>query len=169
MSDKSKAMDLGGEWIMSDTSEKFDESTMREMAAPKPKTLQELVDVIEGMGNMEDHDYGTTVYAVSVAATAAFNYMAAHMGMSGFQASIADMDVIRRTRHMRGPFILLDGNELLFPQYDTLKEVREWMESCKPWLKEEATRLLSEDGAVDRVREHWRKLAAWEPQAGGDE
>ena len=54
---------------------KYDEKKMREEKAPRPKSIKELTDYIEGLSDEKKHDYGTCVYAVSLAATATFNYM----------------------------------------------------------------------------------------------
>lgn len=138
----------------------FDESTMREMAAPKPKTIDELVAVIEGMGDENDHDYGTCVYAVSVVATAAFNYMASRLGITGAQAQFADMDIIRRTRLMEGPFMLVDGDNHRYPQYDLRARLDEWItEKVEPWAAEKAAEDLAK---LDEFRqtEEGKKMVA---------
>ena len=136
------------------------EQEMRASKAPTPATLQELVNYIEGLQG-QDHGYGTCVYAMSLAACAAYNYMADKLGVTGFQASCADMDIIRRNRHMEGPFMLVDVSKALYPQYHLTNDLREYIEKSSPWLKEQAAKLLADrsDRAHPEVIAHWRKLA----------
>ena len=81
--------------VMVDTSK--DEKEMRDAKVPWPKTEEQLQQYVNSLVE-RPHDYGTCVYAMSMAATAAFNYVAGQLGVTGFQSSCADMDVIRRTR-----------------------------------------------------------------------
>lgn len=140
------------------------EKEMREAKVPTPETKGALAEYIESLVN-RDHDYGTCVYAMSMAATAAFNYVAHQLGVTGFQASCADMDIITRTRSIKGPWILLKGEDALYPQYDLKGNLAEFMESAKPWLKDEAKKLLIEKDAHvhPNVKAHWEKLAAVRP------
>ena len=99
---------------------------MRAEKAPWPKTLEELNEYITSLTDRQ-HDYGTCVYAMSLAAVAAFQHVASKLGVTGFQASCADLDILRRTRSMEGPFIILKAEDMCYPQYD-LKEnlARQW-------------------------------------------
>jgi hypothetical protein len=128
------------------------EKEMREATVPTFSSAEELQKYIDGLVTQE-HDYGTCVYAMSIAATATFNYVANVLGVTGFQASMADLDIIRRTRHMKGPFMLLKGEDLLYPQYDLHQKVDEFEDDCRDWLRDEAKRMIAEqeDG------EDWRK------------
>lgn len=145
---------------MSETQEvKSRESEMRAADVPWFKTPEELIDYINGLVN-EQHDYGTCVYAMSMAAVAAFQYVAGVLGTTGFQASCADLDVVRRTRHLKGPFILLKGEDALYPQYNLHGRLSEALASWRPWLKEEAGKLLVESpNAHHEVVAHWQRLA----------
>jgi hypothetical protein len=136
------------------------EAEMREAKVPTPLTKEQLTEYIESLVN-RSHDYGTCVYAMSMAATAAFNYMAHQIGSSGFQASCADLDIVRRTRGINGPFMLVDGENALYPQYDLHARLSEAMEEWKPWLKEQAEKRLAEtpENINSAVTEHWKKLA----------
>lgn len=143
---------------------KHDEKTMRETEAASPKTADELMEYIEGLVSGE-HDYGTCVYAMSMAATAAFNYVASQLGVTGFQAGCADMDILRRTRMLSGPFMLINGENALYPQYDLQRDLREAMDSWRPWLKDEASKKLASDAgeyAHPNVVKHWEMLASYE-------
>lgn len=62
-----------------------DEKGMREAKVPWPHTKEQLTEYVESLVN-RTHDYGTCVYAMSMAAEAAFNYVAHHLGVTGFQA-----------------------------------------------------------------------------------
>lgn len=135
------------------------EASMRDAKVPTPLTKEQLAEYIESLVSRE-HDYGTCVYAMSMAATAAFNYVASRLGSTGFQASCADMDVLRRTRMIKGPFMLINGENALYPQYDLPTKLAEAMEKWKPWLKEQAEKHLAESGhAHPEVIAHWKKLA----------
>src|SRR5690606_31751241 len=90
----------------------MDEAQMRAAEVPWPETMDELTAYIEGLVERE-HDYGTCVYAMSMAAVAAFQHVAKRLGVTGFQASCADMDVLRRTRNLDGPFMLVKGEDAL--------------------------------------------------------
>ena len=135
------------------------EKEMRESKVPFFETLEELVDYITSLKDME-HDYGTAAYAMSMAATATFNYMASELGTTGFQASCADLDILRRTRSIKGPIMLIDAEKTLYPQYNILDDVCKFLENNKDWMAKEAIKRLEEnDYACEEVQEHWRKLA----------
>lgn len=142
------------------------EKEMRESKVPTFDTPDELMTYINGLVEPEDtHDYGTCVYAMSMAATAAFNFVAHKLGVTGFQASCADMDILARTRGWKHGFRILNYADLLYPQY------RNKFDGCNyeslliengAWLRDEATKLLTENGtAHPAVREHWQRLASF--------
>jgi hypothetical protein len=136
-----------------------DEKEMREADVPWPQTEKQLREYIDSLVSRQ-HEYGTCVYAASMAATATFNYVCHVLGMTGFQASCADLDVIRRTRSIKGPFMLLKGEDALYPQYDLRGKLDEALAEWRPWLREEAQRLLAErDHAHPNVLAHWKQLA----------
>lgn len=140
---------------------KLDEKGLREAEAPTPDTMAELAGVIEGLVHRE-HDYGTCVYAMSIAATAAFNHVARKLGVTGFQASCADLDIIKRTRRLKGPFSLVRLEDTLYPQYDVPGRLAEFIADNREWQREEAQKLLDKRSAEahPNVVAHWRKLAA---------
>lgn len=143
----------------------MNEAEMRDADVPTPASLDDLNRYISSLV-VRNHDYGTCVYAMSMAATAAFNYMASKLGVTGFQASCADLDVIRRVRRMKGPFMLIDGNDMLYPQYDLHSKLGEFIDNNRGWAAEEAQKLLEKsDGiAAPAVVEHWQRLAAYVPK-----
>lgn len=140
-----------------------DEKALRESEAPAPKTPKELADYVYSLTN-RPHSYGTCVYAMSLAATAAFNHVAHALGVTGFQAGCADMDVIRRTRGFKGPFAIIDANHMLYPQYAMRGDFEKTLEKWKPWAREEAKKLIAEHKDSEfqphpNVLAHWHRLA----------
>jgi len=136
-----------------------EEKAMRDYELPKFESLEELTEFIQALQE-QDHDYGTCCYAMSLAATATFNYMAGQLGCTGFQASCADMDILKRTRMIKGPFMIIKGEEMLYPQMNPKAKLQEALDSWKEWAKEEVTRLLKESpGASPNVIAHWKTLA----------
>lgn len=135
------------------------EAEMREAKSPWPYTKEQLVEYVESLVNRQ-HDYGTAAYAMSLAAVAAFNYVAHMLGTTGFQSSCADLDILRRTRHLDGPFMLIKAGDALYPQYDLPGKLAEAMGEWRPWLKEQAEKKLAEtEHAHPAVLAHWRTLA----------
>ena len=142
--------------------EALTEQEMREAKVPWPKTQDELMEYIQSLVERE-HDYGTCVYAMSMAAVAAYYYVAHKLGVTGFQASCADLDILRRTRDMKHGFRIIDYEKLLYPQYltpDHFPSVDQLLKDNIDWLSEEAKRLLDESpNAHPDVKGHWKRLA----------
>lgn len=135
------------------------EQEMRQAKDFWPRSQEELNEYVASLVNRE-HDYGTCVYAMSLAAVAAFNYVAHKLGTTGFQASCADLDFLRRSRGIDGPFIVLKGADMLYPQYDLRAKLDEAMANWQPWAADEAKKLLTEKhSAHPDVAAHWAKLA----------
>jgi hypothetical protein len=137
------------------------EQEIRNQEAPWLDSLDQLQQYINSLVE-RPHDYGSCVYAMSLAAVAAFQYVASKLGVTGFQASCADLDFIRRTRNLKGPFMLIDAEKMLYPQYDIRNNLEEALEKWKPWAAEEAEKKLAEDthDAADSVISHWIYLAS---------
>ena len=135
------------------------EQEMRDSEVKKVTTIEELSSYIAELVNQK-HDYGTCVYAMSMAAVATFYYVAHKLGVTGFQASCADLDFLRRTRRIEN-FKILDLENLLFPQYqDEFKSYEELIKENKSWLSKEAEkRLAANPEAHPGVIKHWKKLA----------
>lgn len=144
------------------------EAEMRAADVPWMETPDELAAYISNLVERE-HDYGTCCYAMSMAAVAAFQYVAKKLGVTGFQASCADMDVLRRTRHYPGPFMVINGANALYPQYNLAEKLADFEAGMQPWLVEQAAARLTEshEHVHPNVLAHWRKLAArnTEPQS----
>lgn len=114
------------------------EQDMQNTHVPWVSDSLELREYIDGLVN-RTHDYGTCVHAASMAAVAAFQYVSSKLEMTGFQASCADLDVIRRTRRITGPFMLLQMESELYRD-GVEKKVAEFLysEENQAWLKEQA-------------------------------
>lgn len=147
-------------------SESTTEAEMRAEKEPWPETLEELNEYISSLIE-RTHDYGTCVYAMSLAATATFHHVAKKLGVTGFQASCADLDILRRTRSLDGPFILLKAEDMLYPQYNLPERLHEAMESWKEWAAEECAKKLEKSGddAHPDVKAHWERLASHKSNA----
>lgn len=141
------------------------EAEMRGADVPFIDGLAELTEYIDGLVH-RPHDYGTCVYAMSMAGVAAMKHVASALGMTGFQASCADMDVIRRMRGIEGPFALFKASDLCYPQYDLPARFAEWMRDSAGWVADECARLResSHDKRVsDTVRAHWDEMIRQKP------
>lgn len=139
----------------------MDEAALRELETPWPYSIDELTSLITAFTERQN-DYGTCVYAMSITAAASLNFVAHILGTTGFQASCADMDIIRRTRSIDGPFAFIKGGDMLYPQYDISTKVSQMLNDWMPWAKTEAEKLLSESPqAHSDVIAHWKKLAEY--------
>lgn len=136
------------------------EQEMRDSKVPWPKSINELVQYINKLIDQK-HDYGTCVYAMSMSAVATLNYVAHELGVTGFQASCADMDLIRRTRNMKR-FQIVDLDKLLFPQYrNEFKGYNQLIMENIEWLSKEAQKNLDDNKtAHENVLAHWKMLAS---------
>lgn len=133
------------------------ELDMHEAEVPTFETPEEVLEYVRQLVARE-HDYGTCAHAMSMAATAAFNYVASALGVTGAQASYASLDILRRTRGIDGPFMVVLARDQLYPQYAGVfdEAVTRW----SPWLREQARELLKNTRGADyRVVAHWRRLA----------
>lgn len=140
------------------------ETEMRDLQAPTPQTIYALDAFITELVD-RPHDYGTCVYAMSLAATAALNYVANKLGVSGFQASCADMDILRRTRGFDWGRIISYEN-LLYPQYCDDEHFPSWRTMLNDadirteLAKRAAQLLIDSPNAHEHVVAHWKRLAA---------
>lgn len=143
------------------------EAELRDMPEPWPKSMDELTSYIKALTD-RPHDYGTCCYAMSLAAVAAFNFVASKLGTTGFQAGCAQMDFIRRERNLKHGFQLVDYERLLYPQYIDELTITPAILLSKPDIRksiaEAAKQKLAESGSNchPEVRAHWERLAAME-------
>lgn len=129
----------------------------------KPKTSEELNKYIAEKINKQ-HDYNTSAQALHDITVATFNYAASQLGNSGFQASYAALQFVGTVNGYDGPYGVLKGEDMLYPQYDSLVDTAaKWDKEWAQWAGEEAKKLLEEheEGLVHPdVRSHWEELAA---------
>jgi hypothetical protein len=138
--------------------------------APHPKTEEALIAYIREMiawpnntSNL-DEGYGRCVYAMAYAAVATFHYVASTLGVTGFQAGCADMEFLSQRRDMKHGFMILNANDLLYPQYDLMEETAKWIAKTRPQLARAAAELLDREHlAHPDVRAHWQEIAALPP------
>lgn len=139
------------------------EEELRDLEAPWPKTEEELLDFVRKLADRK-HDYGTCVYAVSLATTAMFNYMASKLGITGFQSGCADLDVLKRIRGMKHGFSVIDYGNLLYPQYlseEHFPSIPTLIERNKKDLQESARKLLEEQ-KTSGIKAHPDVVKHWE-------
>lgn len=107
--------------------------------------------------------YSECVEVMAGAALDAFDLAARAVGASGWQASVAQLQFVGRSRRIKGPWGIYTMEDALYPQYDLarrLQEMRQSDETVK-WLGDCAEyALATKDLAVESVRDHWRWLVA---------
>lgn len=139
------------------------EDELRNANVPWPESPEELIEYIESLCE-RDHDYGTAVYAMSMSAVAAFRYVAKRLGVTGFQSSCADMDILRRTRRLEHGFKIIDYSNVLFPQYWTQEKFPRpegiLEENRDEFIKAAEVRLQESGGMHPSVREHLETIAS---------
>ncbi|ASA22595.1 hypothetical protein [Paenibacillus donghaensis] len=126
-----------------------------------PTTEEELISYLHEQEN-QSHDYNTIAESLANVTVAMFNYFASKQGMTGFQCGWSGMEFIRKTKGIEGPFGIVDGSKLLYPQYDLINQVREWIEDWKPEVGKVAKEKLENDDGMTspNVRKRWEELAA---------
>lgn len=139
-----------------------DEKALRESPDPWPYSMDELTAYVKAL-NERQHGYGTCVYAMSLSAVAAFNYTAHSLGTTGFQSSCADLDILRRTRSLKGGFQIVDFDKLLYPQCineDNFPTVQTLLHKHRDELAKRAQEHLNDSAdAHPNVVAHWKRLA----------
>jgi hypothetical protein len=142
----------------------------------RPENSAELADLIESL-TVFDHDGSESGYEQSAdamwkAALAAFEYVARRVGATGFQASWSALRFYGEAMHVDGPYMVVQLNDALYPQYDVTARVPKFIEENRGWLREQAQAKLAEyDGRTEcertfvhpDVAAHWRKLAEAKP------
>jgi len=142
------------------------EKEMRDAKVPTPKNQKELNEYISNLINQKQ-DYGTCCYAMSMAAEATFNYVADKLGVTGFQASCADLDFLRRTRNMEDGFAIINYNHFLYPQYLNKEHFPSWEDLIyknRISLAVKSDELLNKIDHVyppcDDVIKHWERISS---------
>ena len=130
-----------------------------------PRTPEELAAQIESLTTIElgtTDGYSQAGDALWKAALLAFNYAADQVGATGFQAEWAALRFYGEALSIKGPFGIVMADHALFPQYDEVAKVRDWVESkWRPWLIEQAREALAKDLSLvhPNVIAHWQSLA----------
>lgn len=141
-----------------------DEEALREAKVPWPESMEELTEYIDSLVD-RPHDYGTCVYAMSMSALATYYYVSKQLGVTGFQASCADMDFLKRSRHMELGFRIVDFASIMYPQYwegataGLFAEILRDNEEVAKAVREKAQEHLKNSTGADTVRKHWQTLA----------
>lgn len=126
-----------------------------------PKDLEGFLNYVKQIEE-QPHDYNSIADALADATVAFFNYFASKHGMTGFQASWAGLQFLRKSRGMEHPFMIVDGGKLLYPQYDLHRDLEKFIEETKSQLADVALEnLKSVDSYThDNVVRHWEYLAS---------
>lgn len=147
-------------WVADLNDDSDREQVLRERSTPWPKTLAELNNLIREVTS-GTHTYGSVVEAMGIVAAATLNYMGSELEVTGFQDSCADLVTIRRQRHIKSPFTLINLDQVLYPQYDIHDKIDEFITDCAEWISTEAQKRLDNDSnhAHPAVIQHWERLA----------
>lgn len=138
------------------------EKELQEYEVPSIYSEKELLDFINKMivcGN----SYQTAPYSMALSAYAVFNYVAQKLQVTEYQAEFADLEFIKRTRGMEDGFVIIDYENLLYPQYKDEFNKYSFNNLLKrnlPHLKERAKELLKKDSgfAHENVIKHWKMI-----------
>lgn len=147
--------------------EKITEETHRELCdswyeKAREVKLSELSDFIGSIINGYDHDYGTIVHAIAACGMAAMwaanKEPGACGGITGFQASCVDLQILKHMRGLDGPFRIVDFSKMLFPQYkQNFKNVLP--KETWNWLQKEAfEKLRIQQDSHPNVIAHWESI-----------
>ncbi len=127
------------------------------------KTLEELNTFIKDELD-KNHDYNSAVDVMWKVALAAFEFAAAEVGASGFQASCAELMFLAKSRRIEGPFAVIKADDLLYSKYYISNTVADYINEWMPWASEQAKIKLKtnkKEQVAPKVWEHWQTLAAY--------
>ncbi|GAC1521718.1 MAG: hypothetical protein NVS3B1_06290 [Marmoricola sp.] len=113
--------------------------------------------------------YSACAEALADAALDAFNLVAKTLGVTGFQASYAELQFLVRSRQIKGPWGIYTMADALYPQYDLFRRLEDMRQSddTVKWLGDCAEYALAENNlAAPVVIEHWRWLVAQRDERG---
>lgn len=127
-----------------------------------PKSWEDFKEYVEEIES-QPHGYNSIADALTQSTVAFFNYFASKHGMTGFQASWSQMQIIATLRNMEAPFMIVDSSKLLYPQYDVENDVKEFLKNSKAELSKIAKKNLEENNEFtsQRVIARWEELAAY--------
>lgn len=140
------------------------EAELRDYKLPYIDSKKDLDIVIKTL-NKRQHDYGTTVYAISITTLAMHYYQCSIHGATGFQSSCADLDFIGRNRNYEDGFAIIDYNKLLYPQYEEdVPGFWDYIFKNSEIISEKAQKLIDKHKREKihvhpEVWNHWKKLS----------
>lgn len=126
---------------------------------PEINTLEDLTNFIRAVTE-RPHDYDSCADAMAITAAATFNFVGKTLQVTHYQARFADRQFLSHTRDLQYG-VVLNFNDLLYPQYDLHKRLDEAMNSpnVRVWLRGKAEELLKTyPDASPRVLKHWEKI-----------
>lgn len=109
--------------------------------------------------------YESVPEALADIALAAFNFACSELGVTGYQASIAELVFLAKSRRIKGPFALVKAEDDLYPQNSVLDQVERLRDDWSDWIKGEAAKLVYQhatrpnDMTHPAVKQHWIDLA----------
>lgn len=137
---------------------------------PYPHSMNELSTYITSR-LQEPNTYESVPETLADIALAAFNYACGELGVTGYQASIAELVFLGKSRRIKGPFALVRAEDDLYPQNSILDQVEQLRDEWSPWLKDEAAKLVYETATKPQypphpqVYQHWVNLANADQEA----
>lgn len=98
----------------------------------------------------KEHDYNSAAEAPVTLANEMFDLVADELGLTGFQAGWAGLQLLAKINHIDCPFFIVKAEDYLYPQYD--KKLTESVSELRPWLAEKAYNLLKSHGFENKAR-----------------
>lgn len=155
---------------------------LREVLEPGPDPLADATNMtLEEMAALSQTQESKDAYSAAadklwIAAALAFNYTSHVVGATGFQAGWAAMQFVKEVKSIKGPFMLVRVEDMLYPQYDVPRKVEEFLNDPETieWLQEQARQKLAdlrgrlkegsleEEAVAPTVLAHWKALAGEE-------
>lgn len=117
--------------------------------------------------------YNKIVESMAEAALDAFKLVASRLGATVFQASLAELEFLRRSRNIEGAFGIYQVSHALHPQNgDVPGRISEFFDSddVVEWLgnEAEARLMMNHSFVAPEVIAHWRKLVAARDKRRGE-
>lgn len=130
-----------------------------------PKTENELIAAIRA-ALKNGTGYEGSANALVEITLCAYRYACDQLGVSAFQASWADLNIMTKARGIDGPWGINTADKMLYPQYDLRAHLNElmngeWLEWAREQAKEKLARADEENDPYlsPAVRARWEHLA----------
>ena len=109
----------------------------------------------------KEHDYTSAMKVTARLTYEFFDYVASKLGLSGFQASWAQLEFLKLARHYEHGFMIVDFGNVLYPQYyhdrKHFPSAKQILMDNLDYFKKQAEKLLKERPcAHPEVRKHWK-------------